>query len=443
MRNKGLNQSGPGSATAKVEALILALRRLRAERRKAEGDAAKPGPLGGGGAGGGGKPAKSLSMEAKIQASLTRLRALLDTRRAELDASYEQGLVELDEYFRRRLALVEKRIQAEIEALERLAVAEKDPDKREALLARIYEQEQEVARARIELEQERRREEEKIEEERARAAEILADIKLRAEHRYSAGLQAEHDRQLAEMDRRHQEEIERLEEAEATKAKIKEARRLQELEKERLLAQQRREIEERNLQMRAEIAGRTSQIFQDLYTATGEQVTAFLALSKAAAVAEAMINAHLAATRALAEGGPYAGPILAGVIYAQALAHVAAMTAQTVQGGVVEGFSPTDRADNVVARLTAGEFVQPRDVVRHYGTQAMEAIRQKLVPREILASVGASLPLPPARPATAGAGYADGGPVAAVGAPGRRETKERGRSEFTLINVTDPRELDR
>lgn len=53
-------------------------------------------------------------------------------------------------------------------------------------------------------------------------------------------------------------------------------------------------------------------------------------------------------------------------------------------GGTVKGRSPHKRADNIRAWLTAGEFVQPVDTVRHYGSAAMEAVRQRkadIVPR--------------------------------------------------------------
>ena len=52
-------------------------------------------------------------------------------------------------------------------------------------------------------------------------------------------------------------------------------------------------------------------------------------------------------------------------------------------GGRVRGWSPTATADNIPAMLTANEFVQPVNVVDHYGVDAMELIRKKKVPREV------------------------------------------------------------
>jgi hypothetical protein len=44
-------------------------------------------------------------------------------------------------------------------------------------------------------------------------------------------------------------------------------------------------------------------------------------------------------------------------------------------GGPVPGFSPHSRADNIHARLTAGEYVQPVNAVKKYGVPFMESIR--------------------------------------------------------------------
>lgn len=50
-------------------------------------------------------------------------------------------------------------------------------------------------------------------------------------------------------------------------------------------------------------------------------------------------------------------------------------------GGTVPGYSPHSRADNIPALLTANEYVQPVDAVKHYGTDFMEAVRAKKLPR--------------------------------------------------------------
>ena len=64
-------------------------------------------------------------------------------------------------------------------------------------------------------------------------------------------------------------------------------------------------------------------------------------------------------------------------------------------GGAVEGYAPHKRADNVVARLTPGEFVHDVDAVNYYGLPFMQALLGRRIPREML-------------------GYAFGGVVAPV-----------------------------
>jgi len=54
-------------------------------------------------------------------------------------------------------------------------------------------------------------------------------------------------------------------------------------------------------------------------------------------------------------------------------------------GGAIPGNSPNKRADNIPIMATAGEFMQPVDSVDYYGTDFMEALRSRAIPREALA----------------------------------------------------------
>lgn len=53
-------------------------------------------------------------------------------------------------------------------------------------------------------------------------------------------------------------------------------------------------------------------------------------------------------------------------------------------GGRVPGSSPHKAADNILAQLTAGEFVQPVDSVQYYGSGFMEALRKRQIPKDAL-----------------------------------------------------------
>lgn len=73
-------------------------------------------------------------------------------------------------------------------------------------------------------------------------------------------------------------------------------------------------------------------------------------------------------------------------------------------GGVIPGSSPHARADNVLIRATAGEWMIQQPSARYYGAALMSAINQRLVPRAALAAaVGQRVPM-----------YADGGLIAAT-----------------------------
>jgi TP901 family phage tail tape measure protein len=54
------------------------------------------------------------------------------------------------------------------------------------------------------------------------------------------------------------------------------------------------------------------------------------------------------------------------------------------EGGLIGGHSPHKKADNIPIMATAKEFVEPVDVVEHYGADVFEAFRQKLIPKDFL-----------------------------------------------------------
>jgi len=68
-------------------------------------------------------------------------------------------------------------------------------------------------------------------------------------------------------------------------------------------------------------------------------------------------------------------------------------------GGSVRGVSPTSTADNILAALTAGEFVHPVRAVKHYGRAFMESIRTLRFPRYAMGGLATRIP----RYATGGA----------------------------------------
>lgn len=71
------------------------------------------------------------------------------------------------------------------------------------------------------------------------------------------------------------------------------------------------------------------------------------------------------------------------------------------EGGPVPGFSPHERADNIPAWLTAGEWVHPVAAVGYYGPHVMEAMQSRQIPREMFS--------PDMLRLASGIGHANGG----------------------------------
>jgi len=118
---------------------------------------------------------------------------------------------------------------------------------------------------------------------------------------------------------------------------------------------------------------------------------------------------------------------------------VESRTNQTIQqlasGGRVKGSSPHSRADNISINATAGEFMQPVDVVKFYTNKGMEAIRQKIIPREVIAHYANNIQLPKPNYSHA---FALGGEI-----PKTRETSDSaadkaGDKQFNIVNLIDP-----
>lgn len=84
-------------------------------------------------------------------------------------------------------------------------------------------------------------------------------------------------------------------------------------------------------------------------------------------------------------GIPIVGPILAAVAMAATLTLVLGLMSRIVRrnkGGVIPGGGADE--DTVPAMLTPGEFVHRRTAVNHYGVGVMQAINNRLIPRDVL-----------------------------------------------------------
>jgi len=125
-------------------------------------------------------------------------------------------------------------------------------------------------------------------------------------------------------------------------------------------------------------------------------------------------------------GGPYLAAASAAAALVFGLAQVATIAQQKPAVAMKEGGPVTSGSgtkDDVPALLMRGEYVQPAPTVRYYGADIMEAIRRRVIPRDILKGFGF---FPVARPQFA---FAEGGMVSGRGAvSGGESASNRGQA---------------
>ena len=146
-------------------------------------------------------------------------------------------------------------------------------------------------------------------------------------------------------------------------------------------------------------------------------------------------------------GIPYIGTVLgiaaAAAAVAAGLARVNQIRSQTLAaGGEVKGKSPHSKADNIPIMATAKEFMQPVSAVNYYGKDVMEALRRKMIPREVFRE----LPVPTfIKSPSPKFGYAQGGQVApgsrAFGSVNQPMANTEQKQEIKIMNYTDQKEM--
>lgn len=400
------------------------------------------------------------SIESKLKASFIKLRALLELEATKIKQEFNNGIIDLEQYFEEREIITRKQLGKELELLRNKLEAEKDLSKREVINAFIFAKEQQLQKELIELEQEKLREFKKLEKQRdselnkriakqealakqeLQADKILNDIKFRNALESDAKIEAIQRNELAKLDQRHQEELERFIKFTDDKAKIADLSRQQELEKDKLLAEQQRQLELQKLTNAQEVFTGLAQLTNDLFLLVGSNNKELFALSQAAAIAEATMNTYLAATKALAEGGPIAGPIMAAIITAQGLVNVAKITSQSLaEGGVIQGSSPHSKADNIpLVNTTAGEFVTNVAATKDFGLPFMNLVNRRASTDKIISALSfrgksSNFSIPKI---SSGVSFAHGGQI-----PVTQNNKPliSQDTSFNIINVLDPREV--
>jgi TP901 family phage tail tape measure protein len=434
------------------------------------------------------KPAVTLSVSEAIRSEMSVFLARNKTQLMELEDLYAQGLKTTSEYMAKRRSIImgefdaerddiDKTADAQIAALEKEADSTTDLAKRNQLLnekKRIQaEREKELAilieerkQALIRLRKEERGlvdDDEKDREEAEAKASSATRERLEREkitpnqtgdaYGITGNLAAwsvneNINKQLFDMDMeelqaKHDQEISMLEEHGASKQEILEAQARQEADIVQKRADYEKAMWDKRLQWTAGFAGGMAGLLKEMYDSGLVQNEAMFQAYKAFAITEAIISTYSSAQKAYDSLAsiPYIGPALgaaaAGVAIAAGMARVAAIKSAKptgyAYGGMIDGPDQGARADNVTIRATPGEYMMDRPTVRHYGVRAMEALRQRIIPRELFSN----LSLPAMRPAYAGPGFAFGGQV------GRQNTSPQPPQQTTIVNLTDKSELDR
>jgi hypothetical protein len=389
------------------------------------------------------KAAPEASLQARLKSQMTKVIALANTEMAGLDAAFDRGEKSLEQYYTRRLEITRNAATAEIAILQKTAGAETDPSKRLAIEDTIFKRREKLAVDILKIEQDKFKAEEDLALRRADIDKGLQTLRIQLASQGAGGIQERQKLELDALDQRHAEEIQMITDKDASLDQIEEAHRLHQLQRDQEVAKQREEIHQLTI---TNIQGSLSQLsdaFGDAYAASGNTIKEFFYLQKAVAIAQAGIATYQNAIIAYQRGleipyvGFILGPVFAAVAVAAGLARIAAIRSQSIAaGGKVLGYSPTDTADNITANLTAGEFVQPVKTVRHYGAEAMEAIRRRLVPKELLQNYAAPKVLRGQQYFQAGGAVAAGA-KAAAGA-----TTPEAQQPININNIIDPQMMD-
>lgn len=278
--------------------------------------------------------------------------------------------------------------------------------------------------------------------------QVDLDMRVRTALDGYAQQKANDDKALLDLKIKHNDELKSYTDLLATKYKMgrDEVRQSAEFTKMRLLQQQEytqsaAKLERTRLTTQAQTIsdafGNFSQAMNTVYDETGKKHKAFFYLSKSLALSQAIINTALAVVNAFSQGGPFLGPVLAGMAGAAGAVQIGVIMAQTFRGfnkGGFVGGRDEGNKDTVPAKLTVGEYVMPRDVTKSYGLGAMEALRKKRIPKTLLDTYSV-----PQMPKPHVGNFNAGGIV--LGTDSTRQP-QKAQTTITTINVVDPSLLD-
>lgn len=360
----------------------------------------------------------------EAERALSLYKTQIEQSQMILDAMRERREVDIEEYYADKKLLTEEVGQAELDALVKQMGATKDLTKLEELKDKYIEQQtkNETELLRIEIEKEKALKD-NVELQR-KAAAVLERVHLE-EETFTEGqirdpvkkLQMQQQKQMAMMRKTH-EELLALEKKGLIKTdELKKYETLMEKQESENRKAIRRSEMEYKLSLASQEAGNLAQIAQGLFELTGSKNLALFQLAKQFSAIQSIMNTAQAVTKALAEGGPIMGPIMAVTIGMLGAIQIAKIESQeppkAAKGGYIVGASHSGGGVDINAE--GGEYMQSRAAVSRYGVTAMEAINRGMVSPAALNSL--------VRAGTAKAGMS---------------AMTAGSSKYTIVNFIDP-----
>jgi hypothetical protein len=176
----------------------------------------------------------------------------------------------------------------------------------------------------------------------------------------------------------------------------------------------------------------------DLYELSGRKIKEFAIAAKATSLAQAIINGALGVTAAFTQPVPFPLQIANAALISAATGIQIAKIAATgfAKGGLVtEGTGP--QSDDVMARLSRGEFVIPAGVVQSHTAQFFEGLRRGVITPNMTQSLvanNASASLP--RPRTPQVPRFQGGGLNTM-----TSAATEGERPINIVNIMDPAQM--
>lgn len=391
--------------------------------------------------------AQKKARDATAKAAMAEAAAEQKEFMALIENTYAVGMVAFKENISERIRITnefyEQQKQAAIKAtnteiaeLTKLAKNSKTSEEKIKAEGEIVQKRKELSAELIQIETRRYQEEIRLAEEakqkRIQIENTMQDIRIRMQVAEMApGVDREFTEEKLRLDEKHRLEMDALKKLTDDQSNWNDLARTQELEKQRLHEDQVMRLRMMQLDTAKQVTSGIADLFENLYEATGKETKAFFYIAKAAAIAEATINIAQGITKALGQGGFYGVAMGAAVAVAGAAQLAKISSQQLAAGGLVEGRSPSTKADDKLISATSGEYMQPVKAVRHYGVQFMNAIRNLSFPQDIAAQFASRYPVSsPSR-----SRFAEGGMVGTMAGKSPSQGSDTG---LTVNNFIDP-----